>query len=84
MAKKTFEEALKKLDEIVDSLENEDLNLEDAVKKFEEGIKLSKFCEEKLDEAEEKILVLKKDINGSFKKESPDADSFSQADNSDE
>jgi exodeoxyribonuclease VII small subunit len=72
MAKKNFEESLKKLDEIVDSLENNDLTLEDAVKKFEEGIKLSKFCAEKLDEAEQKISVLKKDMDGNLKQENFD------------
>lgn len=84
MAKKTFEEALRKLDELVDSLENDDLNLEDAVKKFEEGIRLSKFCEEKLDEAEEKIFILKKEMDGSLKKESADSSSFEEPDVSDE
>ncbi|MGE4520273.1 MAG: exodeoxyribonuclease VII small subunit [Desulfobacteraceae bacterium] len=84
MAKKTFEEALRKLDEIVDSLENDDLNLEDAVKKFEEGIRLSKFCEEKLDEAEEKIFILKKEMDGSLKKEPADPSLFEEPDVSDE
>ncbi|MDY0362339.1 MAG: exodeoxyribonuclease VII small subunit [Desulforegulaceae bacterium] len=84
MAKKTFEEALKKLDEIVDSLEDGNLSLEDAVKRFEEGIKLSKFCEEKLNEAEEKILVLKNDINGNLTKEPAENLFFSDSDEDDE
>jgi len=84
MAKKTFEEALQKLDEIVESLEDGNLTLEDAVKKFEEGIKLSKFCEEKLNEAEEKILVLKKDINGNLTKEPLENMFFTDSDADDE
>ena len=69
MAKKTFEDSLQKLDEIVDSLENEELSLEDSVKKFEEGMKLSRFCAEKLDEAEKKITILKEDLSGNIKEE---------------
>ncbi|MDY0132229.1 MAG: exodeoxyribonuclease VII small subunit [Desulforegulaceae bacterium] len=84
MAKKTFEESLLKLDEIVNSLENEELNLEDAVKKFEEGIKLSKFCEEKLDEAEEKIMILKKDMEGNLTKEPADPAFFTEAEINDD
>ena len=52
MAKQTFEKAMKKLELIVQQLESGDQPLEEAVKKFEEGLKLSKFCSEKLDETE--------------------------------
>ncbi len=69
MAKKSFEDALEKLDKIVESLENDELTLEACVKKYEEGIKLSKFCREKLDEAEQKIKILKKDISGEIHEE---------------
>lgn len=69
MAKKTFEDAIKKLDEIVESLEGDDLTLEEAVKKFEEGMKLSTYCAQKLDEAEKKISILKKDMEGNLVKE---------------
>jgi len=72
MPKKNFEDALKQLDEIIDQLENENLSLEVAVKKFEEGMKLSKFCSEKLDEAEKKISILKKDMESSIKTEQLD------------
>jgi exodeoxyribonuclease VII small subunit len=68
MAKKTFEDALKKLDEIVESLEGDELSLEESVKKFEEGMKLSTFCAQKLDEAEKKISILKKDMEGNLEK----------------
>lgn len=63
MAKKTFEDSLRKLDEIVEALENEELSLEESVKKFEEGMKLSKFCAEKLDDAEKKIETMKNNLN---------------------
>jgi exodeoxyribonuclease VII small subunit len=64
MAKQTFEQAMKKLELIVQQLESGEQPLEDAVKKFEEGIKLSKFCSEKLDETEKRITILLKDEMG--------------------
>jgi exodeoxyribonuclease VII small subunit len=64
MAKQTFEKAMKKLELIVQQLESGEQPLEDAVKKFEEGIKLSKFCSEKLDETEKRITILLKDEMG--------------------
>jgi len=65
MAKKTFEQAIKELEQIVQDLESGDLPLEKAIKKFEEGVALSKFCAEKLDESEKKITILTKDAAGS-------------------
>jgi exodeoxyribonuclease VII small subunit len=64
MAKKTFEQAIKQLEQIVQDLESGDMPLEKAIKKFEEGIQLSKFCTEKLDETEKRIAILIKDSNG--------------------
>ena len=64
MAKQTFEKAMKKLEQIVHELESGDQPLEEAVKKFEEGIKLSGYCSEKLDETEKKINILLKDQKG--------------------
>lgn len=61
MAKQTFENAMKRLEEIVQELETGDLTLDDALKKFQEGIKLSKFCSKKLDETEKKVSILLKD-----------------------
>ena len=55
MAKKTFEQSMKQLEQIVQDLESGDLALEKAIKKFEEGIQLTKFCAKKLDETEKKI-----------------------------
>ncbi len=51
----SFEEALKKLESIVEQLEDEDITLEDSVKLYEEGVKLSKFCTEILEQAELRI-----------------------------
>ncbi len=65
MAKKTFEDALKKLDEITHDLESGDLSLEASLKKFEEGIQLARFCNSKLDECQQRVsLLLEK--NGSL------------------
>ena len=58
MAKANFEENINKLETIVADLEKGDLNLDDSVKKFEEGIKISKECNEMLEEAEKKITIL--------------------------
>ena len=60
MASKTlnFEETMKKLEEIALELEKGDLNLDDSVKKFEEGITLAKQCNKYLEEAEKKITIL--------------------------
>jgi len=64
MANLTFEKAMKKLEQIVRELESGDQPLEKAIKKFEEGVQLSKFCSEKLDETEQKITLLLKDQAG--------------------
>jgi len=64
MTKQTFEQALSSLEQIVKNLEAGDLPLEEALKKFEEGVKLSKLCSRKLDETEKKITILMRDNNG--------------------
>ena len=64
MAQKTFEQSMKQLEQIVQELESGDLPLEKAIKRFEEGIKLSKFCSKKLDETEKKISILLEDAQG--------------------
>jgi len=64
MAKTTFEQSMKKLEKIVQELESGDLPLEEAMQKFEEGIKLSRLCSEKLDETEKKITLLMQDKRG--------------------
>ncbi len=64
--KQTFEKALKQLEEIVQELESGDLPLEKAMKKFEEGIELSRFCTRQLDETEQKITLLVQDKQGNI------------------
>jgi len=64
MAKQTFESAMKRLEQIVEELESGDLSLELALKKFEEGVQLSKFCTLKLDETEKKVQILLKTKEG--------------------
>ena len=60
MAKDKFEDNLSRLEDIVRKMENGDLSLEDSLKAFEEGIKLSRLCAKKLDEAERRVEVLLK------------------------
>ena len=55
---KSFEEQMEELEKIVGELEKGDLNLDDSVSKFEEGIKISKSCNKILEEAEKKITML--------------------------
>ena len=64
MAKKTFEQAMKQLEKIVQDLESGDMPLEKAIKTFEEGIRLSKFCAQKLDETEKRITILMQNSDG--------------------
>ena len=64
----SFETAIKQLEEIVKSLENGDISLDDALKLFEKGVSLTKVCTEKLDAAEKQIKLLVKDGDG-MKKE---------------
>ena len=56
-----FEDAMKALEKIANELENGELSLEQSVDKFEEGIKISKKCNEILEKAEKKISILIKD-----------------------
>jgi exodeoxyribonuclease VII small subunit len=64
MAKKTFEQSMKQLEQIVQELESGDLPLEKAIKKFEDGIQLTRLCAKKLDETEKKISMLVEDGQG--------------------
>ena len=61
-----FEKKLARLEEIVGQMENGDLSLEDSLKYFEEGVKLSRTCHKELEEAEQKVqILLGKDSSGS-------------------
>ena len=64
-----FEEALSGLEKIVQRLEGGDLPLDDALRLFEEGVRLSRFCSTKLDEAEKRIEILMKGADGEWQAE---------------
>ncbi len=67
MSKEKFEDALNKLEKIVSKLEEGDIPLEESLKLFEEGIRLSRVCNQKLDEAEKKVEILLKGKDGMLK-----------------
>ncbi len=58
MSKDNFETSMKKLEDIVNELENGNLNLDESVEKFEEGMKIAKECNNILEKAEKKITIL--------------------------
>jgi exodeoxyribonuclease VII small subunit len=62
----TFEAALKRLEEVLEALEHGNLNLEDAMRAFEEGVGLVRFCHQKLEEVEKRVELLLKDEAGRF------------------
>lgn len=62
-----FEEALEKLEGVVDAMESGELPLENLIAKYEEGMRLTKVCQEKLAEAELKIQQLEKTASGEMK-----------------
>ena len=64
----SFEDSMKKLEEIANELESGKLTLEESVDKFEEGMKISKICNEILENAEKKISVITND-NGNIEEE---------------
>lgn len=66
MAEIKFEEALKRLEKIVEDLEKGDLSLDEALKKYQEGIELSRVCNQRLDNAKKKIDYLVKNKKGEF------------------
>ena len=63
---KTFEASLSRLEAVVRQLENGDLPLEESLKLFEDGVRLSRECRERLTSAERRIEVLMKDTNGNI------------------
>ena len=62
-----FEEALQKLESLVEAMESGDLPLETLMARYEEGVKLTKICQDKLAEAELKIQQLEKTAGGELK-----------------
>jgi len=65
----SFEESLKKLENIVEQLEKGDMALEDSLKLFEEGVNLSAACKQELESAEGKVQMLVKQRDGTMKPE---------------
>lgn len=64
MKKQSFDDALKRLEEIVEQLESGQLSLEDSLARFEEGVKISLFCQEELRKTDGKVSLLVKKLNG--------------------
>ena len=69
MADLTFEQALKRLEEIVEALETEDLDLDKSLQFFEEGVTLSRHCNQQLQAAEKRIDVLTSKADGELEAE---------------
>ena len=67
-----FEKSLKQLETLVDKLEKGDLSLEDALKNFEQGVKLTRECKQALQNAEQKISVMSKEDNDWIEKDLSD------------
>ncbi|HEX3438068.1 MAG TPA: exodeoxyribonuclease VII small subunit [Pseudacidobacterium sp.] len=65
----SFEESLKRLEKIVEQLERGDLPLEESIKLFEEGTRLSAECKDHLEQAEGKVQILMKQRDSSVKTE---------------
>ena len=59
-----FEEAMKRLETIVDAMESDELKLEDLIARYEEGMKLAHVCQGKIADAELKIQQLEKNAQG--------------------
>ncbi len=78
MAEMKFEQALSKLEKIVEEMESGELSLDDSLKKYEEGMKLSLFCTKKLKEAEKKIEILIQDKEGNLKAEPFDTEELKE------
>jgi len=61
---KSFESSLKELEQIVDQLEGGDLSLEKSLELFEQGVRLSRECQKRLDDAEQRVEILLKGNGG--------------------
>lgn len=72
MVELKFEDALKKLEKIVEDLERGNLSLDEALKKYEEGIALSRICTQRLENAKKKVDILTKNKKEEFELKSLD------------
>lgn len=59
-----FEDAMKRLEGIVERMEKGDMSLNESLKMFEEGVKLTRFCSQELHKAEKKVELLSRDAEG--------------------
>jgi len=66
MEEMKFEDALKRLEDIVEKLESGNLELEESIQLFEQGVKLSLYCQQQLKQAEGRVQRLVKNLNGEF------------------
>ena len=66
MAKDSFEKDIQRLEDIVAKMEEGDIPLDESMKLFEEGVKLSRLCSERLDKAEKKVEIITADKNGNI------------------
>ncbi|GEM_PF-754037 len=66
-AEPSFEDAVGRLEQLADELESGDLKLEDAIRKYEEGVKLYARCQDILSKAEKKVQMLVRDAEGTLK-----------------
>ena len=67
-----FEKAMEDLERIVEAMESGELTLDQALKKYEDGVALVRACQSKLAETEKKIEILTRTLDGSLKKEAFD------------
>ena len=74
----SFEEALKRLEEIVQRLEGGELPLEESLRVFEEGIHLTRVCSDRLEKAEKRIEILMRDQRGAVQAVAGDPNLFQQ------
>lgn len=79
MAKLDFEKALAKLEQIVAEMEADELNLDQMLAKFKEGVALAKACAKRLNEAERTIEMLAKTEDGGARAEPFDAEASAEA-----
>ncbi len=73
-AELSFEAGLKRLEEVLEALEHGNLTLEEAMRVFEEGVGLVKYCSAKLDEIERRVELILKDQGGLFTRPFPEGD----------
>ena len=67
--KKSFEEALARIEEIVNILDNQEVSLDTSVAYYKEGVEIALFCREKLESAQKEVMLLQKKGDGVFTEE---------------